>query len=82
MFDLDLPFPQAISTCADCCEAIAAGTFLYVIHFGRRHCDCCAIAIFLAGVIPLNATPLLCAIPSNTAPLLFFEPLLFFQLAQ
>jgi hypothetical protein len=45
MFDLDLPFPQAIPAFVDCCEAAAAGTFPYVICFGRRHCDCCAIAI-------------------------------------
>jgi hypothetical protein len=54
MFDLDLPFPQAIPALADCYETAAAGTFPYVIHFGRRYGDCCAIAIlfWLAGAIP------------------------------
>jgi hypothetical protein len=36
MFDSDLPFPQAIPTLADYYEAAAAGTFPYVIRFGRR----------------------------------------------
>ena len=54
MFASDLPFPQAISALADCYEAAAAGTFPYVICFGRRHGDCCAIAILFwpAGAIP------------------------------
>ncbi len=54
MFDSDSPFPQAIPALADCYEAAAAGTFPYVIYFGRRHGDCCAIAILFrqAGAIP------------------------------
>ncbi len=54
MFDSDLPFPQAIPALADCYEAAAAVTFPYVIRFGRRHGDCCAIAILFwpAGAIP------------------------------
>ncbi len=53
MFDSDLPFPQVIPALADCYEAAAAGTFPYVIRFGRRHGDCCAIAILFwpAGAI-------------------------------
>ncbi len=64
--DPDLPFPQAISAFADCCEAATAVRFPYIIRFGQCHPDCCAIAIlFLIG-----------AIPSKAAPLLFFLPLL------
>jgi hypothetical protein len=88
-----LLFSQTISTFADCCEAAAAGTFWYVICFVAGAIMIAVPSLFYVGrrdslkgratsILFAASLILVKAIFLNAVPLLFFEPLLFFQLAQ